>query len=109
MEVDGGLAVGPVEVAAGGDAVNRTGLMEALMCLQNSRCNSDGQLMSVQVSPTREMRAPTAKPAMAEVVGGVVAFGVIKILCPGVTPSEAADVVVPHQLESQESSRARNR
>jgi hypothetical protein len=32
------------------------------------------------------------------------AFGVIKILYPGVTPSEAADVVVPHQLEAPEPS-----
>jgi hypothetical protein len=30
------------------------------------------------------------------VVGGVVAFGLIHTLYPGVTPDEAADILVPH-------------
>ena len=50
--------------------------------------------------------APSSVPlfVVAEAMGGALAFGVIKILYPGVTPSEAADVVVPHHLEAQESS-----
>jgi glycerol uptake facilitator-like aquaporin len=44
--------------------------------------------------------APASVPLFvaAEVVGGVLAFGVVKVLYPGVTPAEAADVVVPHHL-----------
>jgi arsenate reductase len=50
--------------------------------------------------------APSSVPlfVVAEAMGGALAFGVIKILYPGVTPSEAADVVVPHQLEAPEPS-----
>jgi glycerol uptake facilitator-like aquaporin len=33
----------------------------------------------------------------AQIVGGIVAFGVIKTLYPRVTPAEAADVVFPHR------------
>jgi glycerol uptake facilitator-like aquaporin len=42
--------------------------------------------------------APSSAPAFiaAQVIGGVGAFAVIKALYPGVTPAEAADVVVPH-------------
>jgi len=42
--------------------------------------------------------APTSAPAFiaAQIVGGLVAFGLIKVLYPGVTPAEAADVVVAH-------------
>jgi len=45
--------------------------------------------------------APASVPLFvaAEVVGGVLASGVVKVLYPGVTPAEAADVVVPHHLE----------
>jgi glycerol uptake facilitator-like aquaporin len=32
----------------------------------------------------------------AQVIGGALAVGVIKVLYPGVTPAEASDVVVPH-------------
>ena len=44
--------------------------------------------------------APSSVPAFigAEVVGGALAFVVIKVLYPGVTPAEAADVIVPHHL-----------
>jgi arsenate reductase len=44
--------------------------------------------------------APTSVPdfVAAELVGGLLAFVVIKALYPGVTPAEAADVVVPHRL-----------
>ncbi|MDP9073891.1 MAG: aquaporin family protein [Actinomycetota bacterium] len=42
--------------------------------------------------------APTSAPAFiaAQLLGGLGAFGVVKALYPGVTPAEAADVVVPH-------------
>jgi glycerol uptake facilitator-like aquaporin len=43
--------------------------------------------------------APSSVPAFvgAEVLGGVLAFGVVKVLYPGVTSAEAADVIVPHE------------
>jgi len=42
--------------------------------------------------------APSSAPAFiaAQVVGGLGAFAVIKALYPGVTPAEAAEVVIPH-------------
>jgi arsenate reductase len=42
--------------------------------------------------------APSSAPSFiaAQVLGGVVAFGLIKTLYPGVTADEAADIVVPH-------------
>ena len=42
--------------------------------------------------------APASVPAfvVAELVGGVVAIGVVRTLYPDVSPEEAADVVVPH-------------
>ncbi len=42
--------------------------------------------------------APSSVPAfvVAEALGGVVAFWVIKLLYPGVTPAEAADIIFPH-------------
>ena len=45
--------------------------------------------------------APSSAPTFigAQVVGGVVAFGVIRVLYPGVTPDEAADIVVPAPRE----------
>ncbi len=43
--------------------------------------------------------APSSVPSFvaAQVTGGVVAFVVIKVLYPGVTPAVAADVVIPHE------------
>ena len=42
--------------------------------------------------------APSSVPSFigAQIVGGVVAVGVIKALYPDVTPAEAADIIVPH-------------
>jgi glycerol uptake facilitator-like aquaporin len=42
--------------------------------------------------------APVSAPAFiaAQIVGGALAFAIVKTLYPGVTASEAADVVVPH-------------
>jgi glycerol uptake facilitator-like aquaporin len=42
--------------------------------------------------------APSSAPAFigAQVVGGILAVGVIKVLYPGITAAEAADVSVPH-------------
>jgi arsenate reductase len=44
--------------------------------------------------------APSSAPSFiaAQVVGGVVAFGVIKTLFPRVTAAEASNVVVPHDM-----------
>jgi arsenate reductase len=52
--------------------------------------------------------APSSVPAFigAQIIGGVVAFGVIKALYPGVTRSQAADVVVPHRVEASNESEA---
>lgn len=45
--------------------------------------------------------APTSVPTFvtAQIVGGAVAFAAIKILYPGMTPAEAADILVPHDVE----------
>ena len=42
--------------------------------------------------------AQSSVPAFiaAEVIGGALAVGVIKVLYPGVTSAEAADIIVPH-------------
>ena len=42
--------------------------------------------------------APSSVPAFiaAQIVGGALAVGVIKVLYPGITPAEAADIIVPH-------------
>jgi glycerol uptake facilitator-like aquaporin len=42
--------------------------------------------------------APASVPSFvaAEVIGGVLAIGVIKVLYPALTPAEAANVVMPH-------------
>jgi arsenate reductase len=49
--------------------------------------------------------APSSAPAFiaAQIVGGVVAIGAIKALYPGVTPAEAADIIVPH-LHSRDNA-----
>ena len=50
--------------------------------------------------------APASVPSFvgAQVVGGAVAFLAIKVLYPGVTPAEAADVLVPHDADGKEHS-----
>jgi glycerol uptake facilitator-like aquaporin len=42
--------------------------------------------------------APSSAPVFigAQIVGGLLAFGLIKVIYPSVTPAEAADVVMPH-------------
>ena len=44
--------------------------------------------------------APSSVPAFiaAEAIGGALAWAVVKALYPGVTPAEAAEVVIPHHL-----------
>jgi glycerol uptake facilitator-like aquaporin len=44
--------------------------------------------------------APSSGPAfiVAQVIGGTLAVGLIRALYPGVTPAEAADIIVPHHL-----------
>jgi len=46
--------------------------------------------------------APIAAPSFvgAQIVGGVLAFVVIKSLYPGVTPAEASDIIFPHHSRS---------
>lgn len=41
---------------------------------------------------------------VAQLAGGAVAYAVIRALYPDVTPAEAADVVVPHELASVRQS-----
>jgi glycerol uptake facilitator-like aquaporin len=43
--------------------------------------------------------APASVPAfvIAQLVGGVVAIGVLRVLYPDITPDEAAEVMVPHE------------
>ena len=50
--------------------------------------------------------APSSAPAFiaAQIVGGVVGFGLIKTLYPGVTPAEAADILVPHHLHAPDDT-----
>src|SRR5262245_4170275 len=45
--------------------------------------------------------APSSVPSFiaAEIVGGALAIGVIKMLYPGITPAQAAEIVVPHQQD----------
>jgi hypothetical protein len=53
--------------------------------------------------------APSSVPSFiaAEIVGGALAIGVIKMLYPGITPAQAADIVVPHQQGQAGSSSGR--
>ena len=46
--------------------------------------------------------APASVPAfvVAQLVGGAVAIGVLRILYPDITPDEAAEVMVPHEQAS---------
>jgi len=46
--------------------------------------------------------APSSAPSFvgAQIVGGVLAFVVIKSLYPGVTPAEASDIIFPHHVRS---------
>ncbi|HTV10856.1 MAG TPA: MIP/aquaporin family protein [Acidimicrobiales bacterium] len=50
--------------------------------------------------------APSSVPAFigAELIGGAVAFVAIKALYPAVTPSEAAEVIVPHHAHEPEGA-----
>ncbi len=52
--------------------------------------------------------APASAPAFigAQVVGGALAVGLIKVLCPGVTPAEAERIVIPHLAEPAPSDAA---
>jgi len=54
--------------------------------------------------------APSSAPAFiaAQVMGGIGAFAVIKALYPGVTPAEAADIVVPRLGGSSHLARKEN-
>src|SRR6201997_3182531 len=47
--------------------------------------------------------APSSVPSFiaAQVAGGVLAVGLIRLLYPGVTPAQAADVIVPHAGNGQ--------
>ncbi len=52
--------------------------------------------------------APLSVPGYvaAQLVGGVVGFGIIRLLYPDVTAAEAAEVVVPHSAEREEATPA---
>jgi glycerol uptake facilitator-like aquaporin len=59
--------------------------------------------------------APSSAPSFigAQVVGGVLAIGVVRLLYPGITPAEAAEVTVPHgsagEVEQLEDKSVGNR
>ncbi len=42
--------------------------------------------------------APSSAPSFiaAQVIGGILAAGMIKVLYPAITPAAAADIIVPH-------------
>jgi hypothetical protein len=42
---------------------------------------------------------------VAQLVGGIVAFGAIRTLYPDMTPADAAEALVPHEDEAFESVR----
>jgi glycerol uptake facilitator-like aquaporin len=46
--------------------------------------------------------APSSAPSFigAQAVGGILAIAVLKVLYPQLTPAEAADVIVPHEMSS---------
>jgi glycerol uptake facilitator-like aquaporin len=46
--------------------------------------------------------APSSAPVYigAQVVGGILAIGLVRVLYPGMTPAEAADVIVPHDHDA---------
>jgi len=50
--------------------------------------------------------APSSVPlfAVAEVIGGIAAIGLIKALYPHVTPAEAADIIFPHHGNSEDAA-----
>jgi arsenate reductase len=51
--------------------------------------------------------APSSVPAFigAEVIGGLVAIGIIRVLYPGLTHEQAAQAVVPHEELTEDASR----
>ncbi len=53
--------------------------------------------------------APSSAPAFiaAQIVGGVVAVGVIRMLYPRLTPAQAADIIVPHHQDQAEPAPGR--
>jgi arsenate reductase len=53
--------------------------------------------------------APSSVPSFiaAEIVGGALAIGVIKLLYPGITPAQAAGIIVPHDQSQPGSAPAR--
>jgi glycerol uptake facilitator-like aquaporin len=53
--------------------------------------------------------APSSAPSFiaAQIVGGVLAVGIIKTLYPDVTPAEAADIIVPHDQARTQPASAR--
>jgi arsenate reductase len=54
--------------------------------------------------------APSSVPSfvIAEIIGGALAFGLVRVLYPTLTPDDAADVVVPHRGPTAQIERARS-
>ena len=52
--------------------------------------------------------APSSAPAFigAQIIGAALAFAVIKALYPGITPADAADIIVPHDSNARDPGRA---
>jgi len=53
--------------------------------------------------------APASAPAFiaAQILGGALAIVVIKMLYPGITPAQAADIIVPHEQDQAETATLR--
>jgi arsenate reductase len=52
--------------------------------------------------------APSSAPSFiaAQVVGGILAVGLIRALYPAITPADAADIIVPHHNAARGAARA---
>ena len=52
--------------------------------------------------------APSSVPSFiaAQVIGGILAAGVIKVLYPAITPADAADIIFPHHGDAGRQPRA---
>jgi arsenate reductase len=49
--------------------------------------------------------APASVPAFVvfQLVGGIVAIGAIRVLYPDITPEEASEIMLPHEVDGAES------
>ena len=57
-------------------------------------------------SPTPSPALPRSVPPFiaVQILGGILAAGIIKALYPAITPADAADIIVPHHGEAGRAS-----